>query len=49
MATADNFELKANDVVFVDASSLVRWSRVFNLLLPSVSPAAVAGSFAPVP
>lgn len=49
MATADNFELKANDVVFVDASSLVRWSRVFNLLLPSGSPAAVAGAFAPVP
>jgi polysaccharide export outer membrane protein len=35
MALANDFELKPNDVVFVDASPLVRWSRVINMLLPS--------------
>jgi polysaccharide export outer membrane protein len=40
MATADSFELKPNDVVFVDASSLVRWSRVIGLILPSTQAAA---------
>jgi polysaccharide export outer membrane protein len=42
MALADNFELKPNDVVFVDASSLVRWSRVFSLLLPTGPPGALS-------
>ncbi|WP_258002184.1 polysaccharide biosynthesis/export family protein [Burkholderia sp. WAC0059] len=42
MATADGFELEPNDVVFVDASSLVRWSRVINLLLPSTEAAATS-------
>jgi polysaccharide export outer membrane protein len=42
MALADNFELKPNDVVFVDASSLVRWSRVFSLLLPTGPPSALS-------
>jgi polysaccharide biosynthesis/export protein len=40
MATADEFELKPNDVVFVDASALVKWSRVVNLILPSTQAAA---------
>jgi polysaccharide export outer membrane protein len=35
MALANDFELKSNDVVFVDASPLVRWSRVINMVLPS--------------
>jgi len=35
LALADNFELKAKDVVFVDAAPVVRWSRVINLFLPS--------------
>ncbi|WP_186162031.1 SLBB domain-containing protein, partial [Burkholderia gladioli] len=34
-ALADQFPLERRDVVFVDASSLVRWSRVVNLLIPS--------------
>jgi polysaccharide biosynthesis/export protein len=42
MATADGFELKPNDVVFVDASALVRWSRVIGLLVPSTQAAAAA-------
>jgi polysaccharide biosynthesis/export protein len=42
MATADEFELKPSDVVFVDASSLVKWSRVVSLILPSTE-AAEAG------
>lgn len=44
MATADEFELKPNDVVFVDASALVKWSRVVNLILPSTQ-AASAGRY----
>jgi polysaccharide export outer membrane protein len=40
MATADSFELKPNDVVFVDASSLVKWSRVIGLILPATQAAA---------
>ncbi|WP_233272641.1 polysaccharide biosynthesis/export family protein [Paraburkholderia acidisoli] len=44
MATADEFELKPSDVVFVDASSLVKWSRVVNLILPSTQ-AASAGRY----
>jgi polysaccharide export outer membrane protein len=40
MATADGFELRPNDVVFVDASALVRWSRVIGLLVPSTQAAA---------
>ncbi|WP_322106825.1 polysaccharide biosynthesis/export family protein [Paraburkholderia sp. J41] len=44
MATADQFELKPSDVVFVDASSLVKWSRVVNLILPSTQ-AASAGRY----
>ncbi|TDV36230.1 polysaccharide export outer membrane protein [Paraburkholderia caballeronis] len=39
MATADSFQLKPNDIVFVDASALVRWSRVINLILPSTQAA----------
>ncbi|HXZ08121.1 MAG TPA: SLBB domain-containing protein, partial [Paraburkholderia sp.] len=42
MATADRFELKPNDVVFVDASALVRWARVIGLLLPSTEAAATS-------
>lgn len=37
MALANDFELEANDVVFVEASSLVRWSRVIGMLLPSLA------------
>jgi polysaccharide export outer membrane protein len=40
MATADSFELKPSDVVFVDASALVRWSRVIGLILPSTQAAS---------
>src|SRR5690349_12325714 len=40
MATADSFELKPNDVVFVDASSLVKWSRVIGLILPATQAAS---------
>ncbi|WP_322103404.1 polysaccharide biosynthesis/export family protein [Paraburkholderia sp. J41] len=42
MATADSFELKPNDVVFVDTSSLVKWSRVISLILPTTQAAAAS-------
>ncbi|KVN33767.1 sugar transporter [Burkholderia pyrrocinia] len=42
LALADRFPLERRDVVFVDASSLVRWSRVVNLLIPSAAQGALA-------
>jgi polysaccharide biosynthesis/export protein len=42
MATADSFDLKPNDVVFVDTSSLVKWSRVISLILPTTQAAAAS-------
>jgi len=37
MVLADRFPLKPRDVVYVDAGTLVRFSRVMNLVLPTVS------------
>jgi len=34
-ALADSFELKAKDVVYVDAASMVRFNRVISLILPT--------------
>jgi polysaccharide export outer membrane protein len=36
LVLADRFDLRARDVVFVDAVAVVRWARVVNLILPSV-------------
>lgn len=41
MALADRFTLQRRDVVFVDAGSLVRWSRVVSLLIPSPAQGAL--------
>ncbi len=35
LALAESFELQAKDVVYVDATPLVRWNRVVSLLLPT--------------
>jgi polysaccharide export outer membrane protein len=35
LALAENFELKAKDVVYVDAAPLAMWNRVISLILPS--------------
>lgn len=37
MILADRFPLNARDIVYVDAGSAVRFSRVMNLILPTVS------------
>jgi len=37
MVLADHFSLQSRDIVFVDAGTLVRFSRVMNMLLPTVS------------
>lgn len=37
MVLADRFSLNARDIVYVDAGTLVRFSRVMSLLLPTVS------------
>ncbi|OGS94864.1 MAG: hypothetical protein A3H31_04175 [Gallionellales bacterium RIFCSPLOWO2_02_FULL_57_47] len=34
-ALAENFELKARDVVYVDAASMVRFNRLISLILPT--------------
>lgn len=39
LALADNFELKAKDVVFVDAAPVVRWNRVISMLVPAAQAA----------
>jgi polysaccharide biosynthesis/export protein len=42
MAMADSFALQPNDVVFVDTSTLVKWSRVISLILPTTQAAAAS-------
>ncbi|QYD73291.1 polysaccharide biosynthesis/export family protein [Paraburkholderia edwinii] len=39
LALAENFELKAKDVVFVDTAAVVRWARVINNIVPSAEAA----------
>ena len=39
LALAEDFELKAKDVVFVDAAPLTRWNRVIALLVPGAQTA----------
>ncbi|GAB7522857.1 polysaccharide biosynthesis/export family protein [Paraburkholderia sp. 2C] len=39
LALAENFELKAKDVIFVDTAPVVRWSRVINNVVPSAEAA----------
>jgi polysaccharide export outer membrane protein len=39
LALADNFELDARDVVFIDASGLARFNRVISLIIPSAAAA----------
>lgn len=38
-AMAENFQLKAKDVVFVDTAAVVRWGRVVNNIVPSAQAA----------
>jgi len=35
LALAERFKMRPNDIVYVDATGLARWSRVLSLLLPS--------------
>lgn len=41
---ANDFQLQARDVVFVDPASVVRWSRVISNLLPSLSGVVSTGN-----
>lgn len=43
-ALAGSFDLKAKDVVFVDPTALVRFNRVFSLLLPSAQAASITSN-----
>nr|WP_260183709.1 MULTISPECIES: polysaccharide biosynthesis/export family protein [Paraburkholderia] len=42
MLLANQFPLRANDVVYVDGNGLVRFSRVLNLLLPVINASVAA-------
>ncbi|NTV73748.1 MAG: hypothetical protein HGA66_06030 [Holophaga sp.] len=44
MILADKFALSPRDIVYVDAGTLVRFSRVMNLLLPTISAATSTAS-----
>jgi polysaccharide export outer membrane protein len=46
MILADRFELNPRDIIYVDAGTLVRFSRVMSLLLPTVSTVVSAASAA---
>lgn len=36
LAMADRFDLKAHDIVYVDASGIATWNRLISLIMPSV-------------
>jgi polysaccharide export outer membrane protein len=42
LALADNFELDARDIVFIDASGLARFNRIISLILPTATGAAAS-------
>jgi polysaccharide export outer membrane protein len=41
LALADNFDLRARDVVYIDPVPLVNWNRIINLILPSAQTLSV--------
>ncbi len=45
LAWAESFELKAKDIVYVDAAQLERWNRVVTLILPSAQTVYFANKF----
>ena len=34
LALANQFEMKKNDIVYIDATGLTRWQRVMNQIIP---------------
>ncbi len=44
MLLANRFEMKAQDVIFVDAAGVSKWNRVVSQLLPSITIVGVADS-----
>lgn len=44
LALAERFKMQPNDIVYVDATGLARWSRVLNLLLPAAQGLSTLGS-----
>jgi polysaccharide export outer membrane protein len=43
MILANQFELRPNDIVYIDGNGLVRLSRVLNLLMPGINAGLYAG------
>jgi polysaccharide export outer membrane protein len=43
---AERFEMRAQDVIFVDAAGVSRWNRVLSQLLPSISVIGIADDLA---
>jgi len=46
MLLAERFEMRAQDVIFVDAAGVSQWNRVISQLLPSISIIGIADGFA---
>ena len=46
MLLAERFDMRAQDVVFVDAAGVSQWNRVVSQLLPSITVIGVANSVA---
>ena len=34
LALANQFQMKKNDIVYIDASGLARWQRIMNQIIP---------------
>ena len=44
MLLAERFDMRAQDVVFVDTAGISQWNRVISQLLPSISVIGIADS-----
>ena len=44
MLLAERFDMKAQDVVFVDTAGISQWNRVITQLLPSISVIGIANN-----
>ncbi len=45
MLLAERFDMRAQDVIFVDTAGISQWNRVITQLLPSISIIGIAGGF----
>ena len=46
MLLAERFDMRAQDVVFVDTAGISQWNRVISQLLPSITVLGIANNVA---